>query len=162
MACLSSNTTTVTLKLGSMSLKVTVVVFDLDNSYKNLLNLVKPNWKNLPLKSSYRYPELYSNQRRERMSSKQDSFFFWGGCVPFSSSFSSKYIHFTSIVYVTRIYDTSDSVSQYYLALSQLFKLRKLVWLLFSKARMQFIKAGFFNDLCVRHEFLSLYRKTFC
>ena len=41
--CLSSNTTTVTLKLGSMSLKVTVVVFDLDNSYKNLLNLVKPN-----------------------------------------------------------------------------------------------------------------------
>ena len=31
--------------------------------------------------------------------------------------------------------------------------LRKLVWRLFSKARMQFIKAFCFNDLCVRREF---------
>ena len=114
-----------TFKLIEPSFKVTVVVFDLDNSYKNLLNLVKPNWKNLPLKSSYRYPELYSNQRRERLSSKQDSFFFWGGCVPFSSSFSSQYIHFTSIVYVTRIYDTSDSVSQYLLGSFSAFQTEK-------------------------------------
>ena len=43
------------------SFKVTDVVFDLDNSSKNLLNFVKKKWKNLSLKS--RYLELQSIQQ---------------------------------------------------------------------------------------------------